>query len=75
MPNGHASAALPQAMYCCPVAPCRKKIYRTRAVAKRAIRAIYPGQHLSVYRACPGEGFHIGRLNVSVVSGAFTRRF
>lgn len=46
---------------------CRKRSYPSRKTARAARRALYPGEHLTVYRCrTGGTGYHIGHVDAAL---------
>jgi len=54
---------------------CNKKLYNSRAAARRAAKRFHRGEHLSPYPCDFNKGlWHIGHLTRSIIAGATRRR-
>lgn len=61
----------PQPWYgTCPT--CGKRSFPTRKAARKAIRSIGDGDHMSAYRC--DTSWHIGHLPTAVINGTTTRQ-
>ena len=50
---------------------CGKQRYRSRAMAKKTAKQLFPGQHMNPYRC--GEDWHIGHLFPAAIRGQVDR--